>query len=484
MGEAIVAAARLAVLQQAPLIVFTASGGARMQEGAISLMQMPRTVIATRLVKDAGLPFIVVLTDPTTGGVSASFAMLGDIQIAEPGALIGFAGARVIEQTVRETLPEGFQRAEYLLKHGIIDMVVKRSDMKDTLAPHHPCCGSRNAGGGVSRIDADRRAAARAASRLIDLSLDRLERLLAKLGHPERRLPPVDSRRRHQRQRQHLRVSARDGRGRGMRVHVYTSPHLVRFNERIRIAGELVSDADLVAAMEEIERVNDGAPITVFEVITAAAFHLFAAVAGRFMRAGGWARRPRRRDECDSAPAACAITSISMDHRELLGPTLDVIAREKAGIMKPGVPVAIGAEPREVHRGAGRGGGTDRRAIVQRGRDWSIAPTGAGLRLHGPSRDNRSAAPIAAGPASGRQCRHRDRRVAGRRPRRSDDAIARGIATAEWPARLQRLTGHLASCCRRTGNCGWTAGHDPGAGVAFAEHLATGATGRFISWSA
>jgi acetyl-CoA carboxylase carboxyl transferase subunit beta len=134
LGEAIVAAAKLAVLQQAPLIVFTASGGARMQEGAVSLMQMPRTIIATRLVKDAGLPFIVVFTDPTTGGVSASFAMLGDIHIAEPGALIGFAGARVIEQTVRETLPEGFQRAEYLLKHGIIDMVVKRQDMKDTLA--------------------------------------------------------------------------------------------------------------------------------------------------------------------------------------------------------------------------------------------------------------------------------------------------------------------------------------------------------------
>ena len=108
LGEAIVAAARLAVLQQAPLIVFTASGGARMQEGAISLMQMPRTVIATRLVKDAGLPFIVVLTDPTTGGVSASFAMLGDIQIAEPGALIGFAGARVIEQTVRKVVPRDF----------------------------------------------------------------------------------------------------------------------------------------------------------------------------------------------------------------------------------------------------------------------------------------------------------------------------------------------------------------------------------------
>jgi acetyl-CoA carboxylase carboxyl transferase subunit beta len=134
VGEGIVAAARLAVLQLAPLIVFTASGGARMQEGAVSLMQMPRTTIAAMMLKEAGLPFIVVLTDPTTGGVTASFAMLGDIQIAEPGALIGFAGARVIEQTVRETLPEGFQRAEYLLEHGILDMVVIRTEMRETLA--------------------------------------------------------------------------------------------------------------------------------------------------------------------------------------------------------------------------------------------------------------------------------------------------------------------------------------------------------------
>ncbi|MBV9736232.1 MAG: acetyl-CoA carboxylase carboxyltransferase subunit beta [Acidisphaera sp.] len=133
VGEGIVAAARLAVLQDAPLIVYTASGGARMQEGALSLMQMPRTTLAVQLVREAGLPFIVVLTDPTTGGVTASFAMLGDIQIAEPGALIGFAGPRVIEQTVRETLPEGFQRAEYLLAHGIVDMVVKRTELRDTL---------------------------------------------------------------------------------------------------------------------------------------------------------------------------------------------------------------------------------------------------------------------------------------------------------------------------------------------------------------
>ena len=152
VGEGLVAAARLAVLQEAPLIVFTASGGARMQEGAVSLMQMPRTVIATRLVKEAGLPFIVVLTDPTTGGVPASFAMLGDIQIAEPGALIGFAGARVIEQTVRETLPEGFQRAEYLLQHGILDMVVKRTELKAALVQPDRAAAGEDAGrSGVAR---------------------------------------------------------------------------------------------------------------------------------------------------------------------------------------------------------------------------------------------------------------------------------------------------------------------------------------------
>ncbi len=133
VGEGILAAAREAVSRRAPLIVFTASGGARMQEGAISLMQMARTAIAVQEVKEAGLPYLVVLTDPTTGGVTASFAMLGDIHIAEPGAMIGFAGARVIEQTIREKLPEGFQRAEYLLEHGMVDMVVHRFELRDTL---------------------------------------------------------------------------------------------------------------------------------------------------------------------------------------------------------------------------------------------------------------------------------------------------------------------------------------------------------------
>jgi len=134
VGEGIVAAAHLAVVQSAPLIIIPASGGARMQESILSLMQMPRTTIAVQELKEAGLPYIVLLTDPTTGGVTASFAMLGDIQIAEPGAQIGFAGRRVIEQTVREVLPEGFQTAEYLHEHGIVDMVVDRADMKVTLA--------------------------------------------------------------------------------------------------------------------------------------------------------------------------------------------------------------------------------------------------------------------------------------------------------------------------------------------------------------
>jgi acetyl-CoA carboxylase carboxyl transferase subunit beta len=133
VGNGLVAAARLAVLQDAPLIVVSASGGARMQEGILSLMQMPRSIIAVDEVKEAGLPYIVVLTDPTTGGVSASFAMLGDIAIAEPGTVIGFAGARVIEETIREKLPEGFQRAEYLLEHGMVDLVVPRAALRDTL---------------------------------------------------------------------------------------------------------------------------------------------------------------------------------------------------------------------------------------------------------------------------------------------------------------------------------------------------------------
>ncbi|MDG4646887.1 acetyl-CoA carboxylase, carboxyltransferase subunit beta [Roseibacterium sp. SDUM158017] len=133
VGNAIVAAAERAVTLKRPLILFSAAGGARMQEGILSLMQMPRTTVAVQMLREAGLPYIVVLTHPTTGGVTASYAMLGDVQIAEPGALICFAGPRVIEQTIREKLPEGFQRAEYLLDHGMLDRVTHRSQLRDEL---------------------------------------------------------------------------------------------------------------------------------------------------------------------------------------------------------------------------------------------------------------------------------------------------------------------------------------------------------------
>lgn len=133
VGDGLLTAARLAVTLKAPFIVVCSSGGARMQEGMISLMQMPRSVIAVEMVKEAGLPYIVILADPTTGGVSASFAMLGDIHIAEPGAQIGFAGRRVIQETIREELPDGFQTAEYLKDHGMVDMVVSRAEMRETL---------------------------------------------------------------------------------------------------------------------------------------------------------------------------------------------------------------------------------------------------------------------------------------------------------------------------------------------------------------
>ena len=134
VGAAFVAGVHAAIEDRCPYIVFTAAGGARMQEGILSLMQMPKTTVAIQQLRETGLPYVVVMTDPTTGGVTASYAMLGDVQLAEPGALIGFAGQRVIEQTIREKLPEGFQRSEYLLAHGMLDMVVHRHKLRETLA--------------------------------------------------------------------------------------------------------------------------------------------------------------------------------------------------------------------------------------------------------------------------------------------------------------------------------------------------------------
>ena len=307
--------------------------------------------------------------------------------------------------------------------------------------------------------------------RLIDLSLDRLQDLLAKLDHPEQRLPPV------------IHVAGTNGKGStcaflraigeaaGLRVHVYTSPHLVRFNERIRVAGKLVSDDALTNGLEEIERVNAGAPITVFEVITAVAFHLFAHTPAELcvleVGLGG------RGDATNviANPAACAITSISLDHRELLGETLEIIAAEKAGILKLGVPVAIGAQPAEVAEvllaAAARVGAP----VRLRDREWRVEPVARGFRygdaaselalpppsLSGAFQLDNAGIAIAALRASGLAV--------------PDTAIGRGIATAEWPARLQRLHGRLAALLPTEWELWLDGGHNPGAGIALAEHL-------------
>jgi dihydrofolate synthase/folylpolyglutamate synthase len=307
--------------------------------------------------------------------------------------------------------------------------------------------------------------------RLIDLSLDRLLALLEKLGHPERRLPPI------------IHVAGTNGKGStcaflramgeayGLRVHVYTSPHLVRFNERYRIAGALVSDADLIAAMEEIERVNGAAPITVFEVMTAVAFHLFAASPAELcileVGLGG------RGDATNviPPPAACAITSISLDHLELLGSTLGVIAREKAGIMKPGVPLATGAQPDEVTAVLDAEAERIGLPMLKRGRDWSIEPTASSLRFNDRTGGLDLPIPALAGPF---QIDNAGIAVSAMRASGlgvSNAAIARGIAMAEWPARMQRLRGNLASDLPSTWELWLDGGHNPGAGMALAEHL-------------
>ena len=285
------------MLQEAAFVVVTASGGARMQEGALSLMQMPRTTIAIEEVKEAGLPYIAILTDPTTGGVTASFAMLGDIAIAEPGAQIGFAGRRVIEQTIRESLPEGFQKAEYLLEHGMIDMVVHRFELRATLArilrlllrpnldpdAEQPVERERRAaalGARRGRRGRDRRSSMQAAGATAvtsfgsDLILARLQRRCiprrsisrsrassgcsAALGHPERQLAPV------------VHIAGTNGKGStlamldamlqaaGRRVQRYISPHLVRFNERFLFDGRPIAEPELAEVLDHCERVNGG----------------------------------------------------------------------------------------------------------------------------------------------------------------------------------------------------------------------------------
>jgi dihydrofolate synthase/folylpolyglutamate synthase len=303
--------------------------------------------------------------------------------------------------------------------------------------------------------------------RLIDLSLERLRVLLARLGHPENRLPPI------------IHVAGTNGKGStcafiramaeaaGQRVHVYTSPHLVRFNERIRIAGTLVPNDPLIAAMERIERINDNDPITVFEVITATAFDLFAETpADLCVLEVGLGGRGDATNVIGS-PAACAITSISVDHRELLGPSVDIIAGEKAGIMKPNVPVAIGAQPPDVRRVLLDHAGALGTPVKLRGRDWDVAAGKAGF--HYTDSRGEIEAPFPALPGLF-QLDNAGIAITALRATAIPHSPL-GIACAEWPARLQRLYGHLAALLPTDWELWLDGGHNPGAGVVLADHL-------------
>lgn len=309
--------------------------------------------------------------------------------------------------------------------------------------------------------------------RMIDLRTDRLWRLLAQLGNPQDRLPPV------------IHVAGTNGKGStcaflramaeaaGMRVHVFISPHLVRFNERIRIAGRLVDDETLEAMFDEIEALNLGMPVTVFEVLTAAALTLYARHPADLclleVGLGG------RHDATNvvARPAACAITSISLDHRELLGPTLERIAFEKAGIIKPGVPVVTGAQPGSVLDVFAAEAALKGAELRARGTAWDIAPHGGGLRYRDAAgwinlpppalvgayqRDNAGIA-VAAIRAAGLGI--------------GSGAIAHGIGAATWPARMQRLRGALSRLVPQGWEVWLDGGHNPGGGLALADQLAS-----------
>jgi dihydrofolate synthase/folylpolyglutamate synthase len=309
--------------------------------------------------------------------------------------------------------------------------------------------------------------------KLIDLSLGRLEALLARLGHPERALPPV------------LHVAGTNGKGStcaflraiaeaaGQRAHVYTSPHLVRFHERIRLAGQLVAEDALAEALTEVEAVNAGAPITVFEITTAVALLLFArtpadllvlevGLGGRFDATNVIAR-----------PAACAITSISMDHMDFLGDSLAAIAFEKAGIIKPGIPVATGRQHPDAAAVIAARAAELAAPLAARDTGWTIARNDGGLAY----RDARGALAL---PPPGLLGPHQEDNagiaIAALRawspPWVSEPAIAAGLARATWPARLQRLHGRLAALLPAGFELWLDGGHNAGGGAALAEQLA------------
>jgi dihydrofolate synthase / folylpolyglutamate synthase len=307
---------------------------------------------------------------------------------------------------------------------------------------------------------------------MIDLGTGRLLRLLADLGNPHFDLPPV------------IHVAGTNGKGStcaflramgeaaGSRVHVYTSPHLVRFNERIRIAGDLVSDEALEATFEEIEQINAGREITVFEVLTAAALLLFSRNPAELcvleVGLGG------RHDATNVVPrpAACAIASISMDHRDFLGGTLAKIAGEKAGIVKPGVPAVTGWQTAEAMAVLREEAASKRAPLLARDEAWSIEPYGESLRYQ----DSQGTL-ILPQPGLAGAFQHDNAGIALAALRAADlglpgAALAQGVASASWPARMQRLTGRLGAMLPEGWELWLDGGHNPGGGEALAAHLA------------
>ncbi len=302
--------------------------------------------------------------------------------------------------------------------------------------------------------------------KLIDLSLERLIRLLAALDNPHHRLPPV------------LHVAGTNGKGSvcafaraaaeaaGLRAHVYTSPHLVRFNERICLAGELVSDAQLAEALDAVEAVNAGNQITVFEAITAAAFWLFARVPADLaiieVGLGG------RLDATNLVrPAACAITAISLDHQEFLGGALDIIAREKAGIIKPGIPVVVGRQPPDVLAVIAAEAAAQHAPLLRRDHEWKVEPALGGMVLDG----------VALPPPALAGAHQMENagialtvlRAAGFALPHA--AMAQGLTQAKWPARLQRLSGALAARLPQGAELWLDGAHNPGGAEVLAAQL-------------
>ena len=352
VGEKVARAAERALAERKPLILVSTSGGARMQEGILSLMQMGKISAALGRLAEGKIPYISVMTDPTTGGVTASYAMLGDLNVAEPNALIGFAGPRVIEQTIRQTLPEGFQRSEFLLEHGMLDFIVDRSEMKATLAR----CLRMLHGAQARRCPSLTPALWPALSRLesldlrgMKLGLAAIDEVCERLGRPER---AVES----------ILVAGTNGKGStaatlasiaeaaGVPTGLYTSPHLESVTERIRIGRDDIAPGELDAMLARGLRRRGSRARGARDVLRG---HDRGGVSD-VRAARGWGSSVLevglggRLDATNVAPASVSVvTPIGLDHTEDLGPTAEAIAGEKAGIFRTGRPALVASREPE-----------------------------------------------------------------------------------------------------------------------------------------